>query len=400
VQAAFAQSYDARADFSFTHNPNGVWTYGWSTELAGPLHVYPNPFITASSYNWGDAAIESLGGPHVAYNPHDVTIDSIPGHAMNIHPGPRNQFSHCVWKAPGAGVYSVQASFTSLSSGSPHAYVLKDGVPLGDSLLVNGTPWASAFDSVSLAAGDTIDAALGVGTDGSFFNDETQFSFTITKQNGTTSAEGAAASIARRLEGPLRALIQEELSKVKAGTAGDHGVNNFPVDGSSTAWQNSGVRVKAGQHVLVQAAAGDKWNIGWGPVDANGYDYQHDPNAGVPVFHTGTANEDWRWGALICAVADGRGDINDARREVEIGSKRGFTVDSDGYVYFLCNDNPNDPIGYSDNSGIIQVKVTVTEAVKAANGKAVEKATPSASAIPADPQNVPPVKPMASPNDE
>jgi hypothetical protein len=68
-----------------------------------------------------------------------------------------------------------------VSYGGPHAYVLKNGVSIGDSVLAENVPWSSSFSVVSVAAGDTIDAAIGVGTDGVFQNDTAVFSLTITK---------------------------------------------------------------------------------------------------------------------------------------------------------------------------------------------------------------------------
>ncbi len=35
--SAFGRTWDEKADFSPTRNPNGEWSYGWSTDLAGPL---------------------------------------------------------------------------------------------------------------------------------------------------------------------------------------------------------------------------------------------------------------------------------------------------------------------------------------------------------------------------
>jgi len=181
ASAAAAQTYDARTDFSFSHNPNGVWTYGWSTDLAGQLNLYGDPFTVNGGLEfWGDDSIEELNDPHVGYSALDALNSHIPAHALVIHPGPGNQFSHCVWTAPAAGAYNIQASFTSLWTGGPHAYLLKNGAILADSLLTMDIPWPATFNTVTLAAGDTIEAVIGVGLSGVFFNDETEFSLTIT----------------------------------------------------------------------------------------------------------------------------------------------------------------------------------------------------------------------------
>jgi hypothetical protein len=140
--------------------------------------------------------------------------------------------------------------------------------------------------------------------------------------------------------------------------------NWFPVDASCPEWQNTGILVKAGQTVLVEANPRDKWNGGNDLSDADGYNYPVG-NAGVPVFHEGQEAVDWHWMALIGAVGKNRQEIKDSRNQVEIGLKRKFTVDSDGFLYFIANDDtvlPNDRgNGFDDNSGIIHVKVTVTD---------------------------------------
>jgi hypothetical protein len=191
ASASSAQTYDALADFSTTQNPNGVWTYAYSTNLAGPLYVYPDTYVLGGAYDWGDNAIGLL--PHVAYNPlSNGPVGAIPANCMLIHPGPENQFSHCVWTAPTAGAYNIQASFTSISYGAPHGYILENGTSIGDSDLTEEVPQTYSFASVALAAGDTIDAAIGVGSNNYYSNDETVFSLTIT---GTSTAPAIGPAV-------------------------------------------------------------------------------------------------------------------------------------------------------------------------------------------------------------
>lgn len=196
-----------------------------------------------------------------------------------------------------------------------------------------------------------------------------------------------AFAVARQLLDPLREAIRHDLGDALGSHGIDHEPNSFPVDATSAAWQNSGVRVKAGQHVLVKAAEGDKWDMGWGPIDAKGYAYPRNAVSGTPTFHEGRPNDDWHWGSLICAVGDRRSQLDDPQHEVEVGSKRGFTVDTDGYLYFLANDNreaPDGANGYADNSGVIHVTVTVTDATDQPPVKAQASPSPSPGAPQAD----------------
>ena len=48
--------FDVSADFSVTNgNPNGAWTYGWSTTLTSTLNLYPNGFVDGNGIQgWND----------------------------------------------------------------------------------------------------------------------------------------------------------------------------------------------------------------------------------------------------------------------------------------------------------------------------------------------------------
>ncbi len=175
------KTYDPSADFSATQNPHGVWTFGWSAEIAGLLHIYKHSFETASSHNWSDETILSLGAPCMAYNWHNATIDNIPGRSMYMHPGPQNQFSHCIFTATASALYDIHASFTAISTGAPRVYILHNRRSISSSRLKQGKPWKFSLNSVDLEPGDTLDVVVGVGTNNVFFSDGTAFSLTISR---------------------------------------------------------------------------------------------------------------------------------------------------------------------------------------------------------------------------
>jgi hypothetical protein len=179
--------------------------------------------------------------------------------------------------------------------------------------------------------------------------------------------------------------MREELWSALGRKGSDHFENTFPVDAASQAWQNSGVRVNAGDHVVVQVMDEDVWDLGWGPTDAKGYSYPPGPTTDMPVYHTGKANADWHWGALICAVGNSRSELDDQEHEVEVGLKRGFTVDNGGYLYFVANDKReamDGRNGFRDNLGLAHVKITVTEPESAPAAKADATAHPAPMASP------------------
>jgi hypothetical protein len=166
--------------------------------------------------------------------------------------------------------------------------------------------------------------------------------------------------LAFALQPQIRAILHNELAEDLKPKGNAPVEDLVPVDSNSPTWQNSGVFVKPGQH---------KWDLGWGPVDAGGYQFPPNQTTDVPVFHEGGAT-DWHWGALVCAVGPDRKNLDNAQQEIEVGQKKGFTVDGSGYLYFLTNDkrqSTDDRQGFQDNTGVIHVKVTVTDPVNAGN---------------------------------
>ncbi len=182
---ALGQTYDAFQGFTGKQNPDGVWSYGWSTDLSGPMTVYPNSFIKEGGTNWTDNTVMASGDPNVACVPVGDINGDVPAGTMAFHPGPEGQFSHCRFTAPAAGVYNIQANFTALNVGGPHAYILHNGVSLNDQVLTEGNLWSADSQSVTLAAGDTVEAVVGVGPDNSYVDDETMFSFVVTLAQST-----------------------------------------------------------------------------------------------------------------------------------------------------------------------------------------------------------------------
>ena len=194
--SASAKTYDAVADFSGT--PTGVWSYG--TGGTG------TSFTAMTSYS---AVCEGADGiscwqtptpvsrvPLVAKNNTGATMDIygtvvMPTDVLNVHPGPSTD-SIVRFTAPKADVYKIKGFFELL-----------DTNPSGVNLIVaiNGTifPYpgnplsgpAASFPSTPggkvsfggntgffVAKGGTID--FGVNNAGSFYNDSTGLSATIT----------------------------------------------------------------------------------------------------------------------------------------------------------------------------------------------------------------------------
>ena len=183
--------YDAVKDFSITANPNGVWTYGWTSSLGSPLTPYTvTDTITIPGISaWLAAGIYSANPPYVAHNDAGVLICAgfcVPPIDLHLHPGPNGEYSVVRWTAPSSGTIGIQGVFEGLDPGGPTStdvHVLHNS---SRSLLrgpINSYRQPLAFSGILLrvVAGDTIDFAVGFGNNGTHYYDSTGIRFVITR---------------------------------------------------------------------------------------------------------------------------------------------------------------------------------------------------------------------------
>ena len=175
-----ATSSDAYIDFSVTNgNPNGLWTYGWSTTLLSTLNLYTNGFADGNGILiWNDPSHISAGAPSVFANPSNTQQGVLPPMSAAFHPGASGEFSQYVWTAPSSGSFSISALFSPFDSGGTDVHILDNGVSLFSAQVSPGNP--QSFNGVIVvAAGDIISFAVGVGTDGTYNSDTTGIFATI-----------------------------------------------------------------------------------------------------------------------------------------------------------------------------------------------------------------------------
>ena len=172
---------DVAVDFSSTSNPNGVWSYGWSLTLGSSLILSTSPRTRDGVETWpGDLAAD--GNP-AEY--HNGTPDVIllgggarfePGQ-FGLHPGPGGEYAVVRYTAPAAGSASITSEFSGqdTTGTSSDVHVLFNGLSLHNAVVEgNGSSSVVPFDrTLTVAMGDTIDFAVGFGTNGSFFGDST-----------------------------------------------------------------------------------------------------------------------------------------------------------------------------------------------------------------------------------
>jgi hypothetical protein len=172
---SWANSYDAATAFEqgwVTHsNPNGVWSYGYSSGFANPVTLYdqtaqpgvngPNAqYWLSSSVNIGDSpSAEFNHGP--AFNDGNV---SFLANELVLVAGIGGQYSDLVFTAPANGTYSIVGSFR----GAQYGIGTLVGVVANGSVLfsssVTSVGQTVPFDTeVMLGAGNTVVFSVGPG---------------------------------------------------------------------------------------------------------------------------------------------------------------------------------------------------------------------------------------------
>jgi hypothetical protein len=205
--------YDAAADFSATDNPNGAWSYGWSSTLGSAFVLDTETRVRDAIDHWVSNQEGTFNEPFVAHNGMDQVIQSLtfiyqPGE-LGFHPGMDGQYAVVRWTAPDDGVISIATAFTGLDYVGPtttDVHILHNGSAFFDGI-VNGFGPGSGptfTGNMTVTAGDTIDFAVGFGPDGDYYYDTTGLDATITlspagPEGNRSAAPALIAPLDRRL---------------------------------------------------------------------------------------------------------------------------------------------------------------------------------------------------------
>jgi hypothetical protein len=175
-------------DFSTSSPSSGAWQYGWAATLGGS-------FTQSTASTWYGAGNQVLlwspAGtfwPSVGLNTSAVeaqfgagnVIHLAPGQGL-LHPGPTGAFGVARLTVPVGMLGTLQANFVGIDTAgtTTDVHVLLNGASLYDGA-ISGFGQALQFASTrQFAAGDRIDFAVGLGSNGHYNDDSTGFTATL-----------------------------------------------------------------------------------------------------------------------------------------------------------------------------------------------------------------------------
>ena len=218
-----AATWDAANDYEagWTEgiNPNGAWSYGWSSSVSSALTLYPRNYINASLPDfrlWDDPSHQASLVPAVYKNVGPLytsgpTRSIFRPEALVLHGGgpSGNDYSHVLWTAPSTGSFTVDAIFTGrqFSTGGFQTYVdvLKNGTVLFEDYLNSFGDSATYSAVLSLSAGDKIDFAVGISGTG-LHGESTQLDATIVATSPAIGNQTVSEGCACLFYGPVERL--------------------------------------------------------------------------------------------------------------------------------------------------------------------------------------------------
>lgn len=172
--SGMAFAADAAADFSLASNPNGVWSYGWSTLLGGGL-VLDTVTLSSGGVDQWRGNLASDGNPSVFKN---TTLATVTGGTVTLaplqlamHPGPSGEYAKIRYTATSTGSYNVYGDFIGQDATTTDVHILLNGLSFYSGSITGFLNTASHSSVQFLNSGDTLEMA--VGDSGNGFNRDT-----------------------------------------------------------------------------------------------------------------------------------------------------------------------------------------------------------------------------------
>jgi hypothetical protein len=183
--------YNAAAGFAASSNSaTSTWQFGQTPTLGGSFTRFSSNSAVSGLDYWAVAGTGNGFTLPGAF--HNATTSSITYGTVRVgagqlmlHPGERGQYSVARFTAPVAGTYTFSATFMGLdyigqTTTDVHLQVNSSGSAFSG-VIANSfnIPVSSGVFTVVLAAGGTIDAAVGRGSNGTYFYDSTGVDFNV-----------------------------------------------------------------------------------------------------------------------------------------------------------------------------------------------------------------------------
>lgn len=183
-------SWDATADFDASNNPSasGAWSYGWMSTLGGTFMLFTNPqHPLVSFYTWNSSVYDPQAMPTVGKSIEGAAWYTvlIEPNTLHAHPGPSGEYAVLRFTSPTAGSFNVSASFFGQDDVGPTSSDVHvrthSGDLFSDSISGFGPSSLKSWSSIlNLAAGQTVDFAVGYGSNRSYFYDSTGMTARVT----------------------------------------------------------------------------------------------------------------------------------------------------------------------------------------------------------------------------
>ncbi len=177
-----AQTYRLSDGFSASNNPNGLWSFGYVTNIGAPFHLLQVPHVSPTDGlmipSW---QLTSFQTPAVYYN--HTTNTAVVAGGQGVFPpqtvwyypgedGRTENFGVIRFTVPASGTYQLEtgvaAVYNGALSGDTDFHVaINGGEVFGQFVPTNGT--TGYTNSLSLSSGDVVDFVIGRGQDGSAY---------------------------------------------------------------------------------------------------------------------------------------------------------------------------------------------------------------------------------------
>ena len=192
--STFLFANDPAKEFSIAKNPNGVWSYGFTPTLGASFSLADakwTNFEYQQGYDFWHSTSQAscssgIGGTIGRNEAPQEGSERFPQDTLHQHPGCHGELSVLRWIVPLSGTYQLRGSFwgdqTACGGTTTDVHIRWNSEnPLLDADIYGFIDHREAlFDLQQLVtAGDTIDFAVGFGSDGNWYCDGTALQLTI-----------------------------------------------------------------------------------------------------------------------------------------------------------------------------------------------------------------------------